>query len=183
MPPTVHLVRHGQGYHQLDDLQQHRQKYDPLLTHYGLQCCERFNENFPEYVTIDLVCASPMRRTILTAQHCFRDLIPGTPSGRILLLPLAQETTAEPCDVGSDIEMLEDQFRPLVDTRLMSADWMVKDGINAADVQTLKKRARELRRWLRLLPVKSVVVVGHGGFWDYVTEAVGDEGLGKLFRS
>ena len=179
MPPTVHLVRHGQGCHQLGDLQQSQQIHDPLLTHYGIQCCDRFNEFFPEYVDVDLICASPLRRAILTAQHCFRDRLPGTPSGRILLLPTAQETTAEPCDVGTEVETLEEQFGPLIDTKLMYRDWMVKDGTNAVDVPALKLRARGVRRWLRGLEVENVVVVGHGGFWDYVTEVVGDEGLGK----
>ena len=78
--------------------------------------------------------------------------------------------------------MLKEQFGPLIDTKLLSANWMVKEGINAADVSTLKLRARDLRWWLRSLPVKSVVVVGHGGFWDYVTEVVGNEGLGKVFH-
>lgn len=177
MAPRVHLVRHGQGHHQTEPSEETRQIHDPDLTELGVANCRRFNELFPEYVHLDLICASPMRRTIQTAAYCFADWIPKTAQGSILLQPLAQENTSEPCDVGSETQALKQEFGGLVDTSICSQDWSVKEGINASTPDALKERARLLRCWLRDRPERDVVVVGHGAFWDYVFNALGDKGL------
>lgn len=169
MPPRVHLVRHGQGHHQLEPLEEHRKLHDPHLTEQGVANCRKFNDHWPEYVHLDLICASPMRRAIETAANCFSSWIPKTPRRRILLQPLAQENTSEPCDVGSSVEVLEDEYGTLVDTSLMSSDWYKKEGVNASTPEALRERARMLRRWLRGRDEQDVVVVGHGTFWDCVT--------------
>lgn len=177
MPPRVHLVRHGQRYHQLEPLEEHRQIHDPDLTELGFENCRKFNQLFPEYVHVDLMVASPMRRAIQTAAYCFADRIPRTTRGNILLQPLAQENTDLPCDVGSDRKVLEGEFGNLVDTSLVTEDWTTKEGVNAPTPDALKERARLLRYWLRDRQEHDVVVVGHGAFWDYVTNALDADGL------
>lgn len=176
MPPRIHLVRHGQGQHQLEPLQEHRQIHDPLLTDASIERCKKFNKHFPKDIHIDLVCASPMRRAIQTAQYCFQKCIPHTPSKKILLLPLAQENTDEPCDIGSFPDIIIEEFGDAVDTSLLSPAWTEKTGINAFTPQALVLRAKELRKWLSKRPEKEIVVCGHGAMWDYVTGAVDDEG-------
>lgn len=182
MTPRIHLVRHGQGFHQLEPLQEHRQIPDPSLTDLGVQRCDGFSQHFPDYIHIDLVCASPMRRTIQTAMHCFQDRIPQTPTQQIILLPLAQENTAEPCDVGSDTASIKQEFGDLVDTGRVDAAWNSKQGVYAPTPEALIARARQLRRWLRERPEREIVVVGHGAFFDYVIGSIGEDGnlLGRL---
>lgn len=182
MTPRIHLVRHGQGFHQLEPLQEHRQIHDPSLTELGVRRCDGFNKHFPDYIHIDLVCASPMRRTIQTAMHCFHDRIPQTPTQQIFLLPLAQENTAEPCDVGSDTASIMREFGDLVDTTRVEAGWNSKQGVYAPTPEALVARARQLRLWLRDRPEREIVVVGHGAFWDYVIGSIREDGyqLGRL---
>jgi len=177
MPPRIHLVRHAQGYHNLDPVEEQRRIHDPALTEHGVKRCIEFNDTYPGYVHLDLICASPMRRTIQTAQYCFHDRIPTTPSRQVLLLPLAQETTAEPCDVGSDPDAIKQEFGDLVDVGMVPKDWTSKEGIYATTPTALLARARELRRWLRARPEKDIVVVSHGAFLDYMTGALTHDGL------
>ena len=174
MAPRIHLVRHGQGYHQLEPLHESRQCPDPELTNLGVLQCKALNTTFPEYFHIDLICASPMRRTILTAKYCFASTLERT--APILLQPLAQEDTDEPCDVGSAPDALKKEFGDLIDTSLVKEGWNSKKGIYAPTPEALRDRARQLRRWLRLCPEKEVVVVGHGTFFQYVIGDVDGQG-------
>lgn len=176
VPPRVHLVRHGQGQHQLEPLQEHRQISDPRLTDASIERCEQFNTHFPDAIPVELVCASPMRRAIQTAQHCFEKVIPRTESKRILLLPLAQENTDEPCDIGSRPDVIEAEFGDAVDASMLNAGWMAKEGMNAATPTALVARAKQFRQWIFQRPEKEIVVCGHGAFWDYVTGAVDHHG-------
>lgn len=169
MPPRIHLVRHGEGEHNVDPTSENRQIRDPALTPAAVSRCLEFHKIFPDYEQhIDLVCASPMRRTIQTAQYCFKDIIATTPSRTLLLLPLAQEVTDQPCDIGSSPGEIEAEFGDLVDVSLMEEPWTSKQGIYAATLEGLETRARVLRRWLFEREENDVLIVGHGAFFDYL---------------
>lgn len=171
MPPTrIHLVRHGQGQHNLESLEKNRLIHDAQLTELGVQRCRTFNQEFHEDINIDLVCASPMWRTIQTASYCFEKVIPQTELKKILLLPDAQETTTVPCDVGSPVSVITKGFGDLVDTHMVTDDWTSKKGKYATDAASLRARAKTLRRWLRAREEREIVVVSHGAILDYIVE-------------
>lgn len=174
MAPRIHLIRHGQGYHQLEPIQENKQRPDPVLTDHAVTRCKAFNAAFPEYIHIDLVCSSPMRRAILTAKYCFASALERT--GCILLLPLAQEDSAAPCDVGSGPEVLKAEFGDLVDLSMVEEGWNSKEGLYAPTPNALRERARKLRHELRLRPEKEVVVVSHGTFLQYIIDDVDAQG-------
>lgn len=173
-PAIIHLIRHGQGFHQLDPESEHRQIPDPALTEQGVARCKVFCSEFPRQNQVGLICASPLRRTILTARYCFAPLI--TQMHPITLLPYAQEDTAEPCDTGSSLALLRKEFKDFIDVTNMSEGWDSKQGIYEPRLIALKQRARELRCWLRNRAESEVVVVGHGSFWHWVTEEVDEDG-------
>ena len=129
MPPSrIHLVRHGQGQHNLEPLVKNRQIHDAKLTDLGIQRCKKFSEEFPKNIQIDLVCASPMWRAIQTASYCFSDVVSKTKTQRILLLPDAQETSAFPCDIGSPVSVIIKEFGDLVDAHIVTDEWTSKKG-------------------------------------------------------
>lgn len=182
-PTRIHLVRHGQGQHNLEPLEKNRQIHDAQLTELGEQRCHKFNEDFPKDIHIDLVCASPMWRTIQTAAFCFHDVIASTKTKQILLFPDAQETTAVPCDVGSPVSVITKGFGDLVDTSMVTDDWTSKEGKYATDAPALRARAKALRQWLKARPEQEIVVVSHGAILDYVVGENLDENgifIGKL---
>ncbi|KAK2794036.1 hypothetical protein FQN51_000945 [Onygenales sp. PD_10] len=170
MPPIIHCVRHAQGFHNL--CQENHIIPDPLLTPHGESQCRDLNANFPYHSNVDLVVASPLRRTIYTALLSFEGDIRDK-GLTIIALPEIQETSDVPCDVGSDLEALikevEEKKLP-VDLTLVKEGWNSKKGKWAATSQAITNRAREARQWLKARPEKEIVMVSHGGFLHYFTE-------------
>jgi broad specificity phosphatase PhoE len=174
MAPRIYLVRHGQGYHQLEPTEKNQYLPDPALTQEGIDRCMHFREHFPKSVTLDLICASPLQRTIQTAKYTFEESLEQI--APIVLLPYAQEATDLPSDTGSDRATIEHMFGKLVDTTLVEDGWNSNTGIYAPTSEALKERASKLRAWLQARPEKDVAVVGHGNFWHYLTGEVDDDG-------
>lgn len=176
MAPVIHLVRHAQGYHNLSVENQWLR--DPDLTDLGKEQCAELHKTFPYHAKITHLVASPIRRTIFTCQYSFPEAVRS--GKKIVALPDCQEVSLYPCDVGSDHELLKQEFGAgggLVDFRLLTKDWNLKtpDSRYFPDPQKLEARARDARLWLRDL-VKAagedshVVVVTHGGILHFITE-------------
>jgi broad specificity phosphatase PhoE len=167
-PRVVHFIRHAEGYHNAE----HNQKIpDPDLTPKGKEQCKTLSQNFPFNDRIDLVCASPIRRTIQTA---LISMEPWLQSGthKILALPLAQEATSEPANTPSDVKRLQNEYGDVCDfNRCLDiyTDFTSKQGKWAPDGGSLKARALELRRFLHDRDEDEIVVVSHGEFLHYVS--------------
>ena len=123
---------------------------------------------------MELICASPLQRTIQTAEYTFAERLERI--APIVLLPYAQEATDLPSDTGSDRAVIEERFGEFVDAELVEEGWNSNTGIYAPTPEALKERAARLRDWLRARPEKEVVVVGHGNFWHYLTGEVDENG-------
>jgi broad specificity phosphatase PhoE len=117
---------------------------------------------------------------------------------RLVALPEAQETSDLPCDTGlpvadlaAEFDALDSKWRGCVNFDLVSAEeWGSKTGRWACDRETLEKRARDTRIWLRQkmrqlslsenhptttkgekVHVRGdCVLVTHGGFLHLLTE-------------
>ncbi|KAL1976225.1 hypothetical protein VTN31DRAFT_2507 [Thermomyces dupontii] len=171
MAPIVHLVRHAQGYHNLST--ENHSLPDPDLTDLGKQQCADLQKNFPYHSQVELVVASPIRRTIYTALLGFEPVFQAHPDTKLICLPEAQEASDAPCDTGSDPEVLRKEFegnKIPVDLSLVQDGWNSKTGKWSPTPRALRKRAREVRRWLRSRPEKEIVLVTHGGILHYITE-------------
>ncbi|KAI0864446.1 phosphoglycerate mutase-like protein [Xylaria cubensis] len=173
MAPIIHLVRHAQGYHNLNVENQWIR--DPDLTDLGKQQCEELCKSFPYHDKITHLVASPIRRTIFTCQYSFA---PEVKAGKkIIALQDAQEVSLYPCDVGSDVEKLKKEFGDLVDFQYVTQDWNDKspDSKYYPEPKKLEARARSTRLWLRDLVKNAgddaqVVLVTHGGILHFITE-------------
>jgi hypothetical protein len=79
---------------------------------------------FPNHAQIDLVTASPLRRTIYTALESFGPVFESHPDMKLIALPDTQETSDVPCDTGSEPEALQEEFagKP-VDLELVHKGW------------------------------------------------------------
>ena len=135
---------------------------DPLLTPYGEGQCQTLRKNFPYMQNVDLVVASPIKRTIYTALIAFEPVLKEK-NLKVIALPELQETSDLPCDTGSKPEELAKIFdgKP-VDLDLVSPGWNSKRMKWAATATAIEKRARDARQWLMARPEKEIVVVSHG---------------------
>ncbi|MCJ1416831.1 hypothetical protein MMC32_003169, partial [Xylographa parallela] len=165
----IHLVRHAQGVHNLS-YKKHSIR-DPLLTKKGIAQCADLAATFPaaQQASIQLLAASPLRRTIYTALYSFPAVVQRGLA--IVALPEAQETGAVPCDVGSEPADLATEFAASpVDLRLVHEGWTSKTGRWAVDAAAVRERALFVRRWLREREEDVICLVSHGGFLHYLNE-------------
>lgn len=97
---------------------------DPLLTDLGHEQCTKLRESFPFHDKIDLVTASPLRRTIYTALESFEPVFKARPDMKLIAIPDTQEASDFPCDTGSSPQVLREEFasKP-VDLGLLHEDW------------------------------------------------------------
>lgn len=160
MAPNVHCVRHAQGFHNLS-IANHAM-HDPLLTSYGEEQCRTLRKQFPNMKNVDLIVASPLKRTIYTALIAFEPVLKEK-NLKIICLPELQETSDLPCDTGLSVEELAKEFdgKP-VDFGLVLPGWNNKRMKWAPSAPAIEKRAREARQWLMARPEKEIVVVSHG---------------------
>lgn len=175
MAPTIYLVRHAQGYHNL--CVENHQMPDPDLTELGRQQCASLRANFPHHDKVTHLVASPIRRTIYT---CLQSFAPASEAGkRVTALPLLQEVSTYPCDTGSDPDRLRAEFGDpaKVDLALVTDGWNDKSetGPWFPEMGKVEARARAARRWLRDLARRAgddahIVVVTHGGFLHFLTD-------------
>lgn len=173
MPPTVTFVRHAQGFHNLS-VANHAMR-DPLLTDFGKQQCQTLSKIF-HHTDIDLVVASPLKRTIYTALYSFPEQ---TKQYGIIALPDVQETSNLPCDTGSDRSEIEREFADKnvkLNLAMVTDDWHSKQGRYAPERDAIEGRARDARKWLKERKEHHIVCVSHGGVLHYLTEDWTDHG-------
>lgn len=169
MAPTIHLVRHAQGYHNLSV--ENESIHDPDLTELGLEQCAALRSAFPHHASVTRLAASPLRRTLYTCIHGFGTdkLYP------IAALDVLQEVSAAPCDTGSDVEKLAAEFENKGQWDGVREGWTDKgpSSMFEPNLHKLTARAREARRALREMAGQGddhVVAVTHGGFLHFLTD-------------
>ncbi|MCJ1450067.1 hypothetical protein MMC28_000395 [Mycoblastus sanguinarius] len=167
MAPIIHCVRHAQGYHNLNV--ENHSILDPSLTPFGEAQCRDLAERFPYHKSVELLVASPLRRTIYTTLYSFKpDIERGV---KVIALPEVQETADVPCDTGSDVGILREEMKDKpIDLSRVKEGWNSKTGKWAPTAGAIGNRAKEARQWLKARPEKEIVLVTHGGFLHYFTE-------------
>lgn len=164
MPPTIHFIRHAQGYHNLSYANQ--AIHDPLLTPFGEQQCRLLANTFPYAAVIDGLVSSPLRRTVYTALLSFPDS-----KIQLITIPELQETSDQPCDTGSLKSELEKEFTTRnIDFSRVGDGWNNKKGKWSPERSAIEARALVARQWLMARPEKHIAVVTHGGLLHHLTE-------------
>ena len=177
MAPTIHFVRHAQGFHNLSI--ENEQLPDPDLTPLGLEQCAKLRASFPSHSLVKTLVASPIRRTLYTALNTFYPL-PSHSENPIIALDLIQEVSDSPCDTGSEIEKLREEFGGKVDLEKVRKGWNDKKNPESWAEPTVTKlmaRAKEARKVIREIAGEGdhhVVVVTHGAIVHYITDEWAD---------
>lgn len=143
-----------------------------LLSPLGLQQCAELRASFPYHAQICRIISSPLRRTLHTSINVFgrEDLYPITP------LEALQEVSTSPCDTGSSVSLLRQEFGDKVNFESLGKTWEYKGrtGPNQPDLDKLEARARQARRTLRQMAGEDnddhIVVVTHGDYLHFLTE-------------
>ena len=174
MAPTIHLVRHAQGVHNLSV--ENETIHDPDLTTLGVEQCAALRDAFVHHDKVTRLIASPLRRTLHTCINGFGPTTATSPLYPVTALDILQEVSDSPCDTGSDPEKLKEEFGDRVDVGGLSKDWTDKTSAGSKFLPTidaLTARALETRRVLRDMAGDGddhIVVVSHGGFLHFLTD-------------
>ncbi|KAI0175642.1 phosphoglycerate mutase-like protein [Hypoxylon sp. FL1284] len=162
MSPTIILIRHGEALH---NIAHDWGLPDPSLTEKGIEesrcLAADLEANFPFAQDECRIVVSPLRRTLQTVQYSLqwlRDL--GVP---VEVRAEWQETSSNPCDIGQDASVLQDEW-PDLDFSSLDPVYPQKIGLYESSEAAYRKRATFARRWLFQRPEKCIVVVTHSGF-------------------
>ncbi|KAI1336505.1 histidine phosphatase superfamily [Xylariaceae sp. FL0016] len=165
MPPTLILIRHAQALH---NATKNYDICDPDLTEEGREQCAVLREGLikdPLAKQAELIITSPMRRTIQTALGSVDWLI--EKGVKIEADACWQENSAKPCDTGSPVEKVKQEF-PIVDFANVDGVWPDKTSEAAYlyryNKQAILLRCQEALKKLYDRPEKVIVVVSHSGF-------------------
>ncbi|XWW97006.1 hypothetical protein V2A60_004986 [Cordyceps javanica] len=174
MPPTIHLIRHAEGTHNLSA--ENHGMHDPGLTDRGKEQAQDLASRLAGLqadgcVDISLVLASPLRRTLMTALTAFAPkLYPETPFV-IHAWPDVQEVSDLPCDSGSALATIQDEFgHELVNYDMVEDGWELKKGRYANTEAAVVARAQAARQWLKKQPQQDIAVLSHGCFLHFLTD-------------
>ncbi|TKA73923.1 hypothetical protein B0A55_05052 [Friedmanniomyces simplex] len=174
MAPILHIMRHGQGEHSSAvNIDGANIRDAPLTQHGKDQCAERC-KNFQSHDKIDLLLASHLRRALQTCALSFAPCLDR--SQKIYALPMAEEASDSPCDTGSPLEVLQNEFPNIVIFDHVKQGWYMHEGDYAVDPVSLNARAAKLRRFIRDREEREVVLVTHGFFAHYLTGDVNERG-------
>ncbi|KAJ5204287.1 uncharacterized protein N7498_005166 [Penicillium cinerascens] len=191
MPFRLHVVRHAEGTH---NPKHDTTILDPPLTVTGVEQSKQLGHDFRFKDTVGLIITSPFRRTIQTTLHGFSSTLDsryykksGVVNGaRLILGADTQAHSARPCDTGSEISVLEDEFVELPWGELkveLDPVFPAKTGLYAPDRETLIARGERLRRGLEAQFVSiegsdrpDLVLVTHGGMMRFVIGEAGGVG-------
>ncbi|KAF2815375.1 uncharacterized protein BDZ99DRAFT_567228 [Mytilinidion resinicola] len=168
----IHLVRHGAGEH--DETHDYT-IHDPLLTDHGASQASALRDLLTThgvFPSLELATSSPLRRCIQTSLIAFQPYLTSHPS--LLLLPRAQESSAEPSNTGSSVPAIRAFFhgQPVALDFSMCERYPAfnsKTGLFAPMGPALEERAKELRAWLRAREERVVAVAAHGNFLHHLT--------------
>ncbi|KAK5137184.1 hypothetical protein LTR08_000689 [Meristemomyces frigidus] len=89
---------------------------------------------------------------------------------------MAEEASEDPCDTGSEVEVLKQEYPEKVDFDHVKHGWELHEGEYAVDPKSLNARAVKLRQFIKDRPEKEVVLVSHGFFNHYLTGDVNEKG-------
>ncbi|KAI0006834.1 phosphoglycerate mutase-like protein [Xylariaceae sp. FL0662B] len=165
MPPTLILVRHAQAFH---NATKDYKIHDPGLSELGYEQCADLRKSLIEHPLAqqaELVVVSPMRRTLQTALRSLDWLLER--GVKIQADAGWQENSAKPCDTGTAITELAQQF-PDVD--FSTVDPVFPDKTSAAAKHyhftrsAILNRAQTSLKALYERPEKIIIVITHSAF-------------------
>ncbi|KAI1455562.1 phosphoglycerate mutase-like protein [Annulohypoxylon moriforme] len=165
MPPTLILVRHAQARH---NAELNFEISDPDLTEEGHKQCADLRQSLIEHPLAQqagLIVVSPLRRTIQTALRSVDWLI--EKGVKIEADADWQENSPKPCDTGSPVHKLIDEF-PMVDFSKVDPVFPDKTSPAASHYHFTKAailvRAQSALKKLYERPEKVIIVVSHSAF-------------------
>lgn len=189
---VVHMVRHAQGTHNVDQsgvTLRHPANHDARLTPFGEQQCEALSARLrgdARVARVALVVTSPLTRCVQTALLCFKGRV--AHDARFVAHESVRETVNFACDARRGVDALSSEFnssgvdfslvvdadpdasssdpdplwRKYVDVVGDADTW--DDHRESCDLVSVADRARAFFAWLETQTEREVAVSSHSAF-------------------
>jgi broad specificity phosphatase PhoE len=157
------------------------QIHDPGLTPGGIQEAQLFTELYPFLRAPQIIITSHLRRALQMSLHIsssLRNDSPGSQSIRIIAHPDLQEVSKEPCDTGTPLDVLREEFPTINfpdalfpedyprDANVEPDKW---DSIYDDVPELLAARATRIREFIKNeLEEAEIILVTHGSFIHFL---------------
>ncbi|KAI8933409.1 hypothetical protein NX059_010024 [Plenodomus lindquistii] len=163
MPPLIHIIRHGEGLHNIQRGYPHP---DAPLTKRGHGATKNIHIPF----TPDLILISPMTRTIQTAINIFpwlHDSTSTTTTIPVQIWPDLRETYDAPCNRGVSRSAMQSAF-PQLDFSECHEQWDYPAGC----IDDAIARAESVRVRMKSLSERydNIAVITHRGFAEFLVK-------------
>ena len=187
---VIHIVRHAEGYHNINKDYKSPRNFDAELTEFGIEQCKELSQKLKEKrLDVECIISSPMRRALQTAYHSFEHLLVDNDDKTKINNKVAfvacenwRETLNYVCDARFPLSQLRQDF-PVVDfDNIQHEEDPIRKYYEATygsfeehtkhresnDDEALEKRARQA--WLTIAerPERSFAVVSHSAFFMHM---------------
>lgn len=194
----IHVMRHAIAWHKYPYVrcflicsitsrgeEQLDQIHDPGITPGGMQEVRLFTSLYFNLRNPTVVVTSPLRRCLQTALNAFAELIE---SGRVRVIahPDLMEVSIEPCDTGTPLDRLREEFPQIQFAEDLFPDVWPRSGniippkegtIYDDTPDALSRRSRRVLEYVKNLDDTEVIIVTHGGFAHFLFDRwTGDPG-------
>lgn len=177
---TIHLVRHAQGFHNVEGEKDNAaylspHLFDASLTPLGFEQVDNLHKHVHSsglFQKVELVVTSPLMRTMQTAVGVFG----GTSSPPFLAMELCREHIGVHwCDKRRPISEYKPSF-PGIDFSLIEDedDMLWKEDIRETN-EEVSRRGLEFLKWLWTRKEKEIAVVTHSGFLIHTLSGFGND--------
>jgi broad specificity phosphatase PhoE len=186
---VLHIVRHAQGYHNVNQDYKNEKFKDAELTEYGIQQCKELSQRLKdENLHVECIISSPMRRALQTAYYSFEHVWKNEKNiDQLEDVPFVacenwRETVNYVCDVRyprsrlkndfpyvnfDNIEHEEDPIWNYYEAKYGSLEEYTKHR-ESGDDEGLAKRARLAWSTIAERPENSLAVVSHSAFFMHM---------------
>jgi broad specificity phosphatase PhoE len=194
---VMHIIRHAQGYHNINNDYKNPNNLDAELTEFGIQQCKELSKRLKdEKLDVECIISSPMRRALQTAYHSFEHVWkseedlnlnqqiqqPKSKDIPFVACENWRETVNYICDVRFSRSRLRKDF-PYVDFGNIEHEedpiWKYYEAKHGSleeytrvresnDDEMLVKRARQAWSTIAERPERSLAVVSHSAFFMHM---------------
>ena len=193
---VMHIVRHAEGYHNVNTDYRNPNNLDATLTEDGIEQCKQLSRRLQddEHFTIDCIISSPMRRALQTAYHSFEHIlednsqdIESSSKDNKETIPFVacehwRETVNYVCDIRiprsqavqdfpyadfGNIEHEDDPIWKYYEDKFGSLEKYTKTRESVDDIR-LSERGKRAWRTIAQRPEQSLAVVSHSAFFFHM---------------
>ena len=190
---VLHIVRHAEGYHNVNKDYRSMQNLDARLTDYGKEQCralasriQQADDPVLEHLASDLqlVVTSPLTRTMQTALLSLEPVLQrqgndNKPPPLVLAHEMIRETVNYNCDRRRNLKILDKEFGHIVDLTCIETDhdaiwedYVQRLGDHddysrhreSGELHLVADRARMFFSWLAKRPEEHVLLCSHAAF-------------------